>query len=199
MLTLTSPVRTGAHRWPAGAKLAALAVFSVVLFRIATPLPLALCLGVLLVLALAAGQRFAMALLRALLPLWPFLLVLALWHIATDDLLAGLTLALRMITAVAAACLVTMTTPLSEMLTLFQRLLSPLARLGLKPATLALALALMIRFIPVMLDRFAQIGMAWRARAKGRMGWRVLMPATLAALDDAAHVAEALRARGGTE
>ena len=57
----------------------------------------------------------------------------------------------------------------------------------------------MIRFIPVMLARFDQLAFAWRARAARRMGWQVLMPAALAALDDAAHVAEALRARGGAE
>jgi biotin transport system permease protein len=61
-----------------------------------------------------------------------------------------------------------------------------------------LAVALVIRFIPVMQDRTEQISQSWRARSARRAGWRVLMPATLAALDDAEHVAEALRARGGS-
>ena len=46
-------------------------------------------------------------------------------------------------------------------------------------------------------DELAQIGQSWRARSTRRPRWRVLVPATLAALDDADHVAEALRARGG--
>lgn len=199
MLTLTSPHRTFAHDWPAGAKVAALCIFTLVLFRITAPLPLAMMLGAVAAFALACGGRFAAALIRALRPVWPFLVVLALWHLWTSDLSAGLVIALRMITALAAASFVTMTTPLFAMLALFQRLTAPLARLGLNPKAFSIALALMIRFIPVMLARFDQLAFAWRARAARRMGWQVLMPAALAALDDAAHVAEALRARGGAE
>jgi biotin transport system permease protein len=55
----------------------------------------------------------------------------------------------------------------------------------------------MIRFIPVLSDRLSQISESWRARSPRRPGWRILTPATLAALDDADQVAEALRARGG--
>lgn len=197
MLTLTSPVRTFAHALPAGAKLATLALFTAVLFGISTPLAMALCAGAVAGLAVGCGASFAVALARSLRPLWPFLAVLALWHLWLADPLGGLTIGLRMVTAVAAASFVTMTTPLSDMLALFQRLLSPLQHLGLHPKPLALALALMIRFIPVMLDRFGQLSMAWRARSARAVGWQVVMPATLAALDDAAHVSEALRARGG--
>jgi biotin transport system permease protein len=62
---------------------------------------------------------------------------------------------------------------------------------------LALAFALVIRFIPVMLDHLTRITDAWSARSPRRPRWRVLVPATLAALDDADRAAEALRARGG--
>lgn len=198
MLTLTSPVRTRAHGWPAGVKLAALALVTALLFWLTAPLPLALALAGVIVLALALGGRvLAMALSRGLWPLWPFLLVLALWHLAVWEPVAGLAIALRLVAAVAAATLVTMTTPLSAMLALFRRMAAPLARIGLSPGALALSLALMIRFIPVMLARFDQIGAAWRARSARRVGWRVLGPVALSALDDAARVAEALRARGG--
>lgn len=198
MLTLTSPVETPAHRWPAGAKLAGLAIVTLALFRMTAPLALGFALAGIFALALALGGRvLALALARGLRPLWPFLLVLALWHLATWAPLAGLAIALRLLAAVAAATLVTMTTPLSEMLALFRRLAAPLARVGLAPGALALALALMIRFIPVMLARLDQISEAWRARSPRRVGWRVLVPVTLAALDDASRVAEALRARGG--
>jgi len=36
------------------------------------------------------------------------------------------------------------------------------------------------------------------ARSRRRPGWQLVLPLSLAALDDADHVAEALRARGGT-
>ncbi len=199
MLTLTSPTRTFAHTLPAGAKLVALGGFTFGLFGLTTPWSLAICAAAVAALALSFGAAFAMALLRSLRPLWPFLLILGLWHSWLGDPIGGLIIGLRMITAVCAATLVTMTTPLGQMLSLFQWLAAPLARIGLNPKALALALALMIRFIPVMLERFEQLAHAWRARSTRRIGWQVLMPATLAALDDAAHVAEALRARGGAE
>jgi biotin transport system permease protein len=90
-----------------------------------------------------------------------------------------------------------MTTRLSDMLDVFQWLARPLRRFGLSPRRLALACALMVRFIPVMLERFSQISQSWSARSSRRPGWRILVPVTLAALDDADRAAEALRARGG--
>jgi biotin transport system permease protein len=130
-------------------------------------------------------------------PLWPFVLIVALWHLFTGDISGGAVVILRMATAVAAANFVTMTTRLSDMLVVIESLLSPLWHVGLKPRPLALALALVIRFIPVMLTRIEAITLAFRARSPRRAGWRILMPATLAALDDAERVADALRARGG--
>jgi biotin transport system permease protein len=108
----------------------------------------------------------------------------------------GAVVLLRMVTAVALANFVTMTTRLSDMLAVFERLARPLAPI-LPPRRLALAFALVIRFIPVMLDRMGQIRQSWSARSPRPPRWRVMVPATLAALDDADRVAEALRARGG--
>ena len=92
---------------------------------------------------------------------------------------------------------VTMTTSLSDMLEVFQRLARPMRIFGLSPRLIGLAVALVIRFIPVMLERLTLITQSWSARSPRRPRWRVLVPATLAALEDADRVAEALRARGG--
>ncbi|NBE06246.1 energy-coupling factor transporter transmembrane component T family protein [Paragemmobacter ruber] len=197
MLALTSPVATPLHRLPAGAKLAALALFTAALFRFDTLPALAAALGTVAALHLPGGLPFASHALRLLRPLWPFVLILILWHLWTDDLRGGSALLLRLITAVAAANLVTMTTRLSDMIAVIEGLAAPLARLGLPPRTLALAIALTIRFLPVLSDRLSRITEAWRARSARRPGWRILVPATLATLDDADQVAEALRARGG--
>ena len=118
---------------------------------------------------------------------------------ATADVLTGLALILRMGTAVAAANLFSMTTRLADLMALVERFSAPLSRLGLPPSRLALAIGLALRFVPVFLTRLGQIGDALRARSPRRPGWRVLAPATLAALDDADRVAEALRARGGVD
>ncbi|MCC6863501.1 MAG: energy-coupling factor transporter transmembrane protein EcfT, partial [Rhodobacteraceae bacterium] len=61
----------------------------------------------------------------------------------------------------------------------------------------SLSVALVIRFIPVLSTRMSQITEAFRARSPRRPGYRILIPAALSALDDADHVAEALRSRGG--
>jgi biotin transport system permease protein len=196
MLTLTSPVETWAHRLPAGAKLLALALATTGLFLLTSPFALTCAALAAVALYLTGGGRFARTGARHLWPLWPFVAVVGLWHLWTADLSGGAAILLRMVTAVALANFVTMTTRLSDMLAVFEHLARPLSPL-LPPRRLALAFALVIRFIPVMLDRMAQIEASWRARAPRRPRWRVLVPAVLAALDDADRVAEALRARGG--
>jgi biotin transport system permease protein len=198
MLTLTSPVDTPLHRWPAGPKLAGLCAGTVLLFALTGPEALAAAAAAVALFYLACGRVFAGAGLRLLRPLWPFVLLLAVWHLWSGDLRGGAEVILRMGTAVALANLVTLTTRLSDMLTLLERGLAPLERLGLSAQMLALSVALVIRFVPVMLERAGQITLAWRARSARRPGWRIVVPVALAALDDAEHVAEALRARGGT-
>lgn len=198
MLTLTSPVETPLHRLPAGLKLAALAIFTLVLFRLSSPLPLAGAAALVAALHLPWGRTFAAHAARMLRPLWPFVLVVALWHLWIGDLSGGAVILLRIVTAVAAANLVTMTTRLSDMLAVFETLARPLSPL-LPPRRLALAFALVIRFIPTLSDRMALLAEAFRARSPRRPGWRLAVPATLAALDGADHAAEALRARGGTD
>lgn len=196
MLTLTSPVETRLHRLPAGAKLAALALFTLLMFRLTSPVWLTFALAGVVALHLPWGRPFALHAARMLRPLWPFVAVVALWHLWTGELALGVAVILRMVAAVAAANLVTMTTRLSDMLAVFERLALPLSPV-LPPRRLALAFALVIRFIPTLADRLTRIAEAFRARSPRRPGWRVLVPATLAALDDADQAAEALRARGG--
>jgi biotin transport system permease protein len=197
MLTLTSSVEIWAHRLPAGGKLLALAGVTVGLFQLGTPLALAAATLSVGALVASGGRVFLRESFAMMRPLWPFVLIVALWHLFTGDISGGAVVILRMATAVAAANFVTMTTRLSDMLVVIESLLSPLWHVGLKPRPLALALALVIRFIPVMLTRIEAITLAFRARSPRRAGWRILMPATLAALDDAERVADALRARGG--
>lgn len=197
MLTLTSPVETRLHRWPAGLKLALLCAATVALFRIDSPAILVAIAAALAALHLILGRPIAATALRQLRPLWPFLVLLALWHGWTGEVAQGTTIALRLVAAVACANLVTMTTRLSDMLAVLDRLAAPLARAGLPTRRLTLAIALTIRFIPVLSDRIDAIRSAWSARSSRPPGWRILIPAALAALDEADHVAEALRARGG--
>ncbi|WP_128253472.1 energy-coupling factor transporter transmembrane component T family protein [Falsirhodobacter deserti] len=196
MIALTSPIRTIWHPVPAGAKLAALVVISAIAMMLDRPVPLAALL-VLVGLAYAAGGvRFVRHGLGVMRPLLPLILVLIGWHLILREPEAGAVMVLRIAAAMAAANLVTMTTRLDAMIALVTRIARPLSPL-LPPKALAMAIALMIRFIPVMSGRHMALREAWRARSAKKPGWRVVPPVLLGALEDADRVAEALRARGG--
>jgi biotin transport system permease protein len=199
MISLTSPVKTRAHGWPAGAKLLVLCVTSVGLF--AAPFLWFQFLAATMVMVLYAlpGQVFWRHGMRRIWPLWPFVVLVLAWHLATGAAYAGAVITLRMLTAVALANLVTMTTTLEAMMGVIRRLLFPITRLGLNLRAIELAAAMVIRFTPVLSQKGAALALAWRARARRRAGWRVIVPFLVLALDDADHVAEALRARGGFE
>ncbi|MFG6624571.1 energy-coupling factor transporter transmembrane protein EcfT [Sulfitobacter sp. 1A12056] len=197
MISLTSPVETRAHGWPAGVKLGALCLATLLLFGVEEPVwQILFCAGMLLLYALP-GRPFLRAGLGRLWMLWPFVGLILLWHVLTDDAEAGLVIALRMVTAVGLANLVTMTTKLSDMMGVVHWLAAPLRRFGLRTRSLELAVALVVRFTPVLAAKGQMLSLAWRARSRRRAGWRVVMPFTVLAIDDAEHVAEALRARGG--
>ena len=197
MISLTSPVKTWAHHWPAWGKLLGLCLGSVVLFRMDSLLWLALAVVSALALYALPGRRFLRAGGERLSVLWPFVVIVGLFHLVTGDAGAGAAILLRMIAAVGLANLVTMTTSLSEMMAVVRWLMRPLRRFGLRSAVFELAVAMVIRFTPVLIDRGAALGDAWRARSRRRPSWRIVVPLLVAALDDADHVALALKARGG--
>lgn len=197
MISLTSPVETWAHRVPAGAKLLALSVLTVALFLTDRPWTLAAALAGIVALYLSGGAAFLRQGLRHLRMLWPFLLLIALWHGLTGQVQAGLAIALRLLGTLALANFVTMTTRLTDMIGVLTMLLAPLRRAGLPTRAVELAIAMVLRFTPMLVENGARLAMSWRARSRRRPGWRIVMPMAALALDDADHVAEALRARGG--
>ncbi len=199
MLTLTSPFETWAHRLPAGLKLALLAGLTLVLVPLGDLRWIGAAAAAVVAMYLAQGRGFAWHGLVMLRPLWPFLLILALWHGWTGEVQRGAVIGVKMLTAVALANFVTMTTRLDDLIAVVERLARPFSRLGLSPRVLAVTIGLVIRFTPVLFFRTGQLLEAWRARSPRRAGWRVVLPAVLLALDDADHVADALRARGGLD
>ena len=197
MISLTSPVETKAHHWSAGLKLAALCLSTLVLFSIDSLVIKSAFLAFVITLYALPGPIFMRYGLLKLRILWPFILIVFLWHLWIQELLQGSAIIIRMICAVALANLVTMTTKLSDMIDVVRFLTQPLQRFGLNPRILELSIALVIRMTPVLLDKGENLGMAWKARSTRRSGWKIILPFTLIALDDADQVAEALRARGG--
>jgi len=198
MISLSSPIETRAHNWSAGLKLGALCLATLVLFYVDNLIFHGLFLASVLVLYALPGKAFFTSGLRYITVVWPFILVVALWHIWTQEITLGVTIIIRLVSAIALANLVTMTTRLSDMIDVVRYLARPFQRLGLNTRALELAIALVIRMTPVLLTKGQNLSWAWKARSNRRSGWRIILPFTVVALDDADHVAEALRARGGT-
>jgi biotin transport system permease protein len=199
MISLTSPVETWAHRVPAGPKLAALSLATAGLFWLDDPYRLGGACVAVAGLMLSNGRDFARAMVQGFRPLLWFLVLIALWHGATGQIADGIAVALRLLSALALANFVTMTTRLDDMIAVVALLAAPLRKLGIETRALELSIALVIRFTPAIAHKGARLSEAWRARALRPGGWRIVVPLAATALDDAEHVAEALRARGGFE
>ena len=197
MISLTSPIKTRAHDWSAGAKLAALCVTTLGLFFV-TDLSAQLAIfAAVLGLYAVPGLVFLRAGVAKLKVLWPFILVVVIFHLIDGSHEKGAVIVLRLMSAVALANLVTMTTRLSDMIAVVHRVTTPLRALGLNTRALEIAIALVIRITPVLLGKGTALADAWRARSPRRPNWRIVLPFTLLALDDAEHISDALRARGG--
>ena len=199
MISLTSEIRTPYHGLRAGPKLLGLCVFTLGIFYVHSLAIAGAALAIVCAAYLACGLEFARQGLRLMRPVLWFVFIIIAWHLVTGTMQDGAVIVIRLLAAVAAANLVTLTTRLDDMLDVVQR---GLARVGV-PATvrrrMALSVALVIRFTPVLMQMGAALAEAWRARSVKRPGWRIVLPFALLAIDDAEQTAEALRARGGVQ
>ena len=196
MIGLYLEKRSPLHLVPAGWKLLALALASLVLFPLRDPVVLLACLAVSLSGYALLGRQGLAALraLRALALILAFVLGL---HAVLGSFQTGLLVALRLATLFLLASLITLTTRMDDMIDALGPVLRPAAWVGLSERRLALAIALVIRFTPVIVDMGSRLQEAHRARS-GRKGHvKLVAPLCLQAVNAADHVAEALAARGG--
>ena len=197
MLTLTLPERTWAHGGAVGWKLLLLVAATAALYPVDSPGVLAGCFAAMALTCVSLGKAAVRQGLRMLVPIGFFAALAFAYHAVTGQPDAGVVVALKLLSLVGLANLVTMTSRLDDMVALVAKLTSPLRRLGLNPAAVALAFALVLRFIPALARKGGDMNDSWRCRSVRRVSWPVLIPMCLAALDDAETVADALRARGG--
>jgi len=109
---------------------------------------------------------------------------------------AGADAIATMLTAFYASRALLVSTPLPVLIDGFVRLCSPLRFVGLSPERLGLLIALMVRSIPALMDRWGALRRAAVARnLPKRMYWRLLIPWVVQAVDYATATARALRAR----
>ena len=191
------------HRLPAGVKLLCLAVLAVALFALPTlPAAGAALAGVLVVGLVGARLPVAVLARQAQAVRW-WLVALLVVHALTTDWLTGVHVALRLLTLVLAAAVVTATTRVSEMVAVVERLCAPLRLVGVRPARVGLVVAMALRFIPVLVERADRIRAAQAARGGSPRGVRALRttvaPLLVQVLQMAHDVSEALDARGADD
>lgn len=196
MITLYLPGKSWLHRIPAGVKLIALCLISMALLSLQT-IPLVMAAAVIIFgLYLSLGAQ-GLRQLKALRPVGLLLAVIFLFHLFTGNWQKGVLICLHLLSMVALANLVTVTTRLDEMMDAVKPLFKPLEWVGVPAAVPALAVALVIRFTPELLRVHGALSEAMRARTGKGASFRLLAPLLLQSLAMSEKVAEALTARGG--
>ena len=169
-----------------------------ILFFIKNPLVMfGIFLMLLLIYFLAGGLRFLGLGLYHLKITVPFVIILAVWHLYLDHLDKGLTLIFRLISAFLIANLFLLTSKMHDIILAIQKYSSHLKIFGINPHAVSITIGLFIRSIPILNQRAKDLMLAQSARSTKRSFWRISVPLALSILDDADHVSEALRARGG--
>ncbi|WP_299479088.1 energy-coupling factor transporter transmembrane component T [uncultured Roseibium sp.] len=186
------------HRTPAGLKLLLVAVASLLLFQVTSPWVFLPCLTVVVGLYATLGRE-GLAQLKLLRGLTVFFGILLLLHWVSGTLLEGFAVILRLIVLVLAANLVSVTTRMDDMLEAVMPLFKPLEWFGYSARKPALGVALVLRFAPHMMQIFSRLREAYQSRSGSRNSWRLLPPLAIQCLRMSDNVADALRARGGSE
>ncbi len=169
-----------------------------ILFFIKNPLVMfCIFLMLLLIYFLAGGLKFLGLGLYHLKITVPFVIILAVWHLYLDHLDKGLTLIFRLISAFLIANLFLLTSKMHDIILAIQKYSSHLKIFGINPHAISITIGLFIRSIPILNQRAKNLMLAQSARSTKRSFWRISAPLALSILDDADHVSEALRARGG--
>jgi len=194
MISLYISNITWAHRIPAWIKLSGLALASVLVLPLRDgSLLLAACFFVVLAyLSLGRPGRVRFLRLGMLLPL---ILGLGLFQGLVMSWDAALISVTRILLMVMLADLVTATTPMQDMIRVVLPLFKPLKALGVNPGALALSVALVIRFIPVLSAQWSAQSDAWRSRAGRRPGFKLIIPFIHQALKRTDQIAEAIASR----
>jgi biotin transport system permease protein len=195
VIGLSRPGTSPLHRAPPGLKLLLLAAGALVLVALRSPVAVGVACLVVLVGYLLAGLGPR----EPVHQVWPLrwvVLLLVPFQWWTDGWQAAVVVVGTLLALVAAAGLVTLTTRMTALLDLLERLLRPLRRFGLQPERVSLLLALTIRAVPVLVDTLSDVRDARRARGLERSPKALLVPVLLRTMRHADRLGEALVARG---
>ena len=127
---------------------------------------------------------------------WVFI-ILGLYYVFWGTWQNALDVFCTMLCAVLISRVLLTTTPLPRVLDGIVWLLTPLNFLGIPSERLGLLLALMLRSIPAILDKWGALQCAAQARGLSRRtAWRLLVPLVIQTVDYAQKTGDALLARG---
>ncbi|TIX89950.1 CbiQ family ECF transporter T component [Rhizobium sp. P44RR-XXIV] len=196
MQTLHVDVDTWLHRLSPRVKLTTLAALGILLFLLDAVAALALANLIGAAFYFRTGLPLREAL-RRLRPILISIAMLALFTALLSPLHAAIVVALRLTALALFAAAVTATTSMTDFMDEITTLAMPLEKIGLlRAADIGLAIGLVIRFVPEILDRYRAIRDAHQARGiKIRMA-TTLAPLIILTLRDADNIAAAIDARG---
>lgn len=183
------------HRAPAGLKLAALAVAALILSLYPhNPVSIAVSLLVVLTLYGVAGLPLRTPFIELWRLRWIVAVLAAALVVFVSPVAAWVSTG-RVVAVLLLASLLTLTTRMSDLLAVLQRLLRPLRLFGVDPEVVALTVSLTLTTIPVIAGFVERVREAERARDV-RLGVRTAVPLLVLALRHADDVGDALAARG---
>ena len=193
--SLYLPGNTWLHRVRAGLKLAVLAIGSTALMWVHSPSLLLVACAVVCLSVRWAGASVQQVW-QQLRPLVWLLFVLGGLSVWSQGLWQALEMILRLLTLVLAALVVSMTTPLTQMMQVVAWLLKPFQRLGwIDDDKVALGFGLTMRLIPELGVQWQEIREAQLARGLMPSPLTMGVPMLLRTLRRADEIAEAIDAR----
>lgn len=196
MSSLYSEQRTWLHAVPASVKLATMAVLGTALFLTHHPGALGASAAACAVLFVSLG-RATRAIWRVISTLMVIALLIAVFHTVLGRPAVGIASAFRLAGASLLGVSLTLSTRHTEWLAVFEHMLAPLGRSGLRVDRLGMQLALMLRFIDVFFLHWKRLDESHRLRSGRSGGLRLLAPLAIQMLLAAQRVADALRVRLG--
>ncbi|MEM7771400.1 MAG: energy-coupling factor transporter transmembrane protein EcfT [Cyanobacteria bacterium P01_E01_bin.6] len=188
------PRHSPIHRLSPGIKLLGMAIAGIGLFFVTDLVWMSgvLVAGMVLVAIARLPWPIVIAQIRPI--LW-VLLCIAGVHAVFTHWEMGVMLAVRFLTLMLLATIVTLTTRTSDMVAAIAKTLQPLKRFGVRPEQLSLMVAIAIRFIPVLLEQIHDIQDAQRARGVERPVITFLVPLLIKTIHMADALVDAIDAR----
>ena len=184
------------HRAPAGLKLSLLLALGVASIWLQSRWWLVLSvLAVIFAAYLVAGFPLGL-MLKQLRPMWWLLIFIAAMNWWSSGWPKAIAVPGMIAVLVAAAGLVTLTTPMSRLIEVVVRTAGPLRKVGVDPERVGLTLMLGIRCVPVVAGLAREVREAQIARAAPTSFKAFAVPLMVRALRDAEAMGDALVARG---